>query len=327
MRVLIAGASALLLALPTSSVPAQQPAGERNATAELPLKPTRHARFTTTEGTWVSLDVSPNGQTIVFDLVGDLYTVPIAGGKATKVSEGMAFDGQPRFSPDGSKIAFVSDRSGSDNLWVMDADGKNPRAITKMEKRQFVSPEWTPDGKYIVVSRNNSLFAPVYELFLYHVDGGSGIKMTGAPAGGAQAQGGGGPPGGGGPNNYVGPAFGSDPRYVYVSARQGAGGYNQTSLGWQVAVYDRETGELYPRTASLGSGMRPTVSPDGKWLVYATRDVSVTSLRLRDLETGDERWLARDVQRDDQESRFVRDLMPGMSFTPDSRSLVLAHHG
>src|SRR5690606_15609810 len=120
--------------------------------------------------------------------------------------------------------------------------------------------------------------------YLYHVDGGSGIKMTGTQAPAGQQQGGGGPPGGGGPNNYVGAAFGDDPRYVYVAARQGAGGYNQTSMGWQVAVYDRETGQLYQRTASLGSGMRPVVSPDGRWMVYATRDVDVTSLRLRDLE-------------------------------------------
>ena len=327
MRFLIAGASALLLALPIAPVAAQRADSARGGNGELPLKPTRTATFTTTEGSWVSLDLSPDGNTIVFDLVGDLYTVPIAGGRATRITEGMAFDGQPRFSPDGKHVVYVSDRSGSDNLWIADADGKNARALTKMEKRQFVSPEWTPDGKYIVVSRNNSLFAPVYDLYLYHVDGGSGIKMTGTSAPAGPQQGGGGPPGGGGPNNYVGAAFGDDPRYVYVAARQGVGGYNQTSMGWQVAVYDRETGQLYQRTASLGSGMRPVVSPDGRWMVYATRDVDVTSLRLRDLETGDERWLARDVQRDDQESRFVRDLMPGMSFTPDSREVVTAHHG
>jgi Tol biopolymer transport system component len=328
MRFFIAGASALLLALPIAPSAAQRADSTRGGNAELPLKPTRTASFTTSEGSWVSLDVSPDGRTLVFDLVGDLYTLPIAGGKATRITEGMAFDGQPRFSPDGKRIVYVSDRTGSDNLWIADADGKNARALTKMEKRQFVSPEWTPDGKYIIVSRNNSLFAPVYDLYLYHVDGGSGIKMTGTSSGqNAQGQGGGGPPGGGGPNNFVGAAFGDDERYVYVAARQGAGGYNQTSMGWQVAVYDRETGELYQRTAALGSGMRPVVSPDGQWMVYATRDIDVTSLRLRDLETGDERWLARDVQRDDQESRFVRDLMPGMSFTPDSREVVTAHHG
>ena len=329
MRLLTA-ATALVLALPLAplSSSAQRADSARAANGELPLKPTRAATFTTSEATWASLDVSPDGQTIVFDLVGDLYTLPIAGGKATRITEGLAFDAQPRFSPDGKRIVYVSDRSGSDNLWVADVDGKNARALTKMEKRQFVSPEWTPDGKYIVVSRNNSLFAPSYDLYLYHVDGGSGIRMTGTQNQQAgQGQGGGGPGGGGGPNNFVGPAFGDDPRYVYVAARQGSGGYNQTSLGWQVAVYDRETGEIYQRTAALGSGMRPVVSPDGRWLVYATRDIDVTSLRLRDLETGDERWLVRDVQRDDQESRFTRDLMPGMSFTPDGREVIAAHHG
>src|SRR5207302_1675559 len=85
-------------------------------TDSLPLTPTRPLRFTTDEGTWVSLDVSPDGTTIVFELLGDLYTIPIAGGKATRITSGQAFDAQPRFSPDGRSIVFVSDRSGADNV-------------------------------------------------------------------------------------------------------------------------------------------------------------------------------------------------------------------
>ena len=308
---------------PAAGDSAQRPGGAQ----ELPLKPARTVRFTTDEGTWLSLDVSPDGRTIVFELVGDLYTLPVTGGKATRITEGMAFDVQPRFSPDGKQIVYVSDKNGADNLWVSDADGKNARILSRLNQRQFVSPEWTPDGKYIVVSRNNALFAPSYDLYMYHRDGGSGVRMTGSQ----QPQPGAAPPqpqaGPQRPTNHVGAAFGKDPRYVYVSARQGAGGYNQTSLGWQIFVYDRETGEIHLRTAALGSAMRPVVSPDGKWLVYATRADSVTSLRLRNLETGDETWLAENVQRDDQESRFTRDLMPGMSFTPDGQALIAAHHG
>ena len=104
----------LALASPRQAAQAQGTAGD---TAKgLPLEPARWARFTTSTGTWISLDVSPDGQTIVFDLLGDLYTLPIAGGNATRLTQGIAHDMQPRFSPDGKQVVFVSDRSGDDNL-------------------------------------------------------------------------------------------------------------------------------------------------------------------------------------------------------------------
>jgi dipeptidyl aminopeptidase/acylaminoacyl peptidase len=252
------------LALPvsiTAQAPTVTPVADTTAkdpNSDLPLKPTRTVKFTTDEGTWMDLEVSPDGRTILFDLVGDIYTVPITGGKATRLTSGMPFDVQPRYSPDGKSIAFVSDRNGSDNLWIMDADGRNPRGITKMERRQFLSPEWTPDGKYIVVSRNAALFTTQYDLFLYHKDGGSGVKMTGnnppTPPGTPNF----GPPV---PNNYVGAAFGKDGRYVYAATRLGgAGGYNQTSFGWQISVYDRETGQVFLRTNALGGALRPALT-------------------------------------------------------------------
>ncbi|MDQ2668719.1 MAG: amidohydrolase family protein, partial [Gemmatimonadota bacterium] len=95
----------------------------------------------------------------------------------------------------------------------------------------------------------------------------------------------------------------------------------------QVEMYDRSTGRLSPRTLNLGTGFRPAVSPDGKWLAYASRKMAVTGLKLRELATGDERWLANDIQRDDIESRGSRDLLPGYSWTADSKGIVLAHHG
>ena len=85
-------------------------------TVGLPLKTARTHTFTTTKGTWLSLDVSPDGKQIVFDLLGDLYSLPITGGKATRLTHGMAYDVPPRFSSDGKKVVFVSDRSGGENL-------------------------------------------------------------------------------------------------------------------------------------------------------------------------------------------------------------------
>ena len=109
----------------------------------LPLEPARWARFTATEGTWISLDVSPDGQTIVFDLLGDLYTMPITGGAATRLTSGMGHDMQPRFSPDGERIVFVSDRSGDNNIWLIPASGGEATQVSKGVGSRFLSPEWS----------------------------------------------------------------------------------------------------------------------------------------------------------------------------------------
>ena len=167
--------------------------------SELPLIPTRALRFTTDEGTWMSLDLSPDGKTIVFDLLGDLYTIPAGGGAATRITSGSGFDGQPRFAPDGKSIVFVSDRSGSENLWLVDPDGKRVRPLTRGNAQAFVSPDFTPDGQYVVASKGG-------DLWLYHVGGGSGLRLTGvtpAPTGGGP----GGPPA---PVNFMGASVSPD---------------------------------------------------------------------------------------------------------------------
>src|SRR3954463_14105155 len=177
----------LSLALIVPAALVAQDSTTRNANARpdpiqegLPLKPTRTIAFTTDVGSWMSLDVSPDGQTIVFDHLGDLYTVPMSGGKATPLTRGMAMDAQPRFSPDGKRIVFVSDRGGAANLWIMSLDKKDTVQVTRERTQSFDSPEWTPDGKYILGSRGNNLM-------MYHVEGGSGVQI-GAPPPGAAAQ-------------------------------------------------------------------------------------------------------------------------------------------
>ncbi|MGE0556430.1 MAG: amidohydrolase, partial [Gemmatimonadales bacterium] len=310
--------AAVLLAGVTAAGTAQAPSDSARRTApnsDLPLIPSRPLKFSTDEGTWLSLDLSADGRTIVFDLLGDIYTVPVAGGAATRITSGSAFDGQPRFSPDGKTIVFVSDRSGSENMYLMDPDGGNLRPLTRGANQAYVSPDWTPDGQYVVVSRSN-------DLWLYHRNGGSGLRLTGNAPATATGRG-----GGNAPANFMGAAVSPDGRYVYASARTGPAGYNQMMGTTQVVMYDRETGDVSPRSLNLGTGFRPAVSPDGKWLAYGSRRMAVTGLKIRDLATGDERWLATEIQRDDIESRGSRDLLPGYSWTPDSKGIVLAHHG
>ncbi|MBC7893926.1 MAG: PD40 domain-containing protein, partial [Cytophagaceae bacterium] len=265
----------------------------------LPLKPTRTVAFTTKVGHWMSLDVSPDGQTLVFDLLGDLYTLPMAGGKATPLTRGMGFDAQPRFSPDGKRVVYVSDRDGGYNLYQLSLDKRDTVQMTRGKTNTYESPDWTPDGKYVVVTRN-------MKLHLYHADGGTGQQLIREPA----------------PLRTLGAAVSPDGRYIWYHARTGQWLYNTPLGDYDLMVYDRQTGQAATRSSRWGSAMRPTLSPDGRWMVYVTRHIDTTRLRIRDLRSGDERWLVNRVQRDDQESRATLDVYPGMSFTPDSRTLV-----
>ena len=299
----------LLVASPLAAQRPGAPPGGAPA-RPLPLDTARHAEFTATKGTWISLDVSPDGQTIVFDLLGDLYTLPIAGGTATRLLGGLAFDAQPRWSPDGKKVVFISDRSGGDNVWTLSLDLKDTTQITQGNTALYVSPAWTPDGKYIVVSRAGGLGAAA-KLQMYHVDGGSGLPVIREPA----------------PFKTLGAAFTPDGRYIWFAGRNGDWQYNAILPQYELGRYDRETGEFIRMTTRYGSAFRPAISPDGKWLVYGTRWHAETGLRIRDLGTGEERWLAYPVQRDEQESRATLDVLPGYSFTPDSRSIVVSYGG
>jgi Tol biopolymer transport system component len=274
---------------------------------DLPLEAARTIPIKTNEGTWMSLDVSPDGKTIVFDFLGDIFTMPISGGKPVAFTKGMAFDSNPRFSPDGTKISFISDRSGGENIWWFSVDNKDSLQVTKGNTDHYQSAEWTPDGNYLVGSRGTRNF----KLWMFHREGGSGAQLINKP------------------DNLktVEPSFGSDGRYIWFSQRIGAWNYNAQLPQYQLAIYDRETGETEVETARYGSAFSPTLSPDGKWLAYGSRYNDQTGLLIRDLSSGDEKWLAYPVQRDEQESIAPLGVLPAMSFTPDSKNVVASYGG
>jgi Tol biopolymer transport system component len=312
-------------------------------TQSLPLITSRALKFTTDEASWISLDVSPNGQTIVFDILGDLYTLPIAGGKATRITSGMGWDQQPRYSPDGSQIAFVSDRNGAKNVWIANADGTKPHIITKSDRINFSSPIWSADGQYVIAARSG-------QLWIYHKDGGSGLQITGLRADGAPAAGG--PPA----PQHLGAAPAADPRYLWVNVSGNVpstflattvpdqttdaadderqddahGRSNPRRLGqYQIGQFDRETGKTLVRSHEADGAFRPVASPDGKWLVYAVRYDGREGLKVRDLASGEDHWLLMNVQRDNTQGGGAndRDVYPGSAFTPDSRSLITSFNG
>jgi Tol biopolymer transport system component/imidazolonepropionase-like amidohydrolase len=293
----------------------------------LPLKPAGKISFSTDEGTWMSLDLSPDGQTIVFDLAGDIYTLPVGGGEAKRIVGGdLGFESQPKFSPDGKLIAFISDRSGGENLYVCKPDGSDIKPITKgrgTDITYYLSPSWTPDGSYLIASRADRGIS-TYHPYMWHKDGGTGVSIGTPPPP---------PPTPGQPApaapqlNKMGAAASPDGKYIYWAQRTGAFNYNAQFPIWQIYHFDRNTSETVRLTNAQGSAMRPVLSPDGKQLVYATRYQLQTALRVRDLETNEERWLISHVTRDDQESRATRDTFPGYAFTPDGKALIVTIDG
>ena len=269
----------------------------------------------------MSVDVLPDGKTLVFDLVGHLYTLPIEGGPAKEITTGLSFDSQPRYSPDGKHIVFVSDRSGDDNLWIVNVDGSAPRPLSFEDHAMFTSPEWSADGEYVLVSRKKPHFyKSAFELWEYDLNGGSGVAITKSNATDAT------PPEKW--HNALGVARAPDGHHLYYAHKSG---YFSTQVKfplWQIARRDLQTGEEDTITSAQGSAFRPQVSRDGTKLVYATRYDSETALRLRDLVTGEDRWLKSPVQHDDQESYFSsRDLLPGYAFLPDGKEIVISYGG
>jgi Tol biopolymer transport system component len=274
---------------------------------DLPLKPEREIKFNTKEGTWISVDVSPDGRTIAFDLMGDIYTMPATGGKATPVTTGIAWETHPRFSPDGKKLLFTSDRTGSDNIWYIDFEKKDTVQLTKDKVDDFPSAVWSADGEYIIASKGRR----TPKLWMYHKDGGGGIQLIDQPA----------------QLKTIDPFVSADGNTIYFSQRSGSWNYNALLPQYQLGTYDREKGRVNTITSRYGSAFTPTLSKDGNWLVYGSRYEDKTGLVLRNLKNGDERWLAYPVQRDEQESIAPQGVLPGMAFTPDSKALIASYNG
>ena len=291
----------------------------------------------------MSTDISPDGRWVVFDLLGQIYRVPAEGGTAEALTQGsgVALNFHPRISPDGKTIAFISDRSGQNNLWLMDADGSHPRAVFTDLNVRASEPAWTPDGQFIVVHReaippsNRPATTGGNGLWMYHRDGGEGTELV-AAAGRA------------GP---AAPSVSADGKYVFYHTTMANVTDDEPLSGLQqLRRLELRTGQIVDVTAgestgpasnriSSGGAVQPEVSPDGRWLAFAREipDGTIsfkghrfgprTALWLRDLKTGAERMAMDPIEQQAAAGSYSLGVLPRYHWAADGRSIVIAEGG
>jgi imidazolonepropionase-like amidohydrolase/Tol biopolymer transport system component len=267
-------------------------------------------------GTWMSVDVSPDGKQLVFDLLGDLYTLPIGGGEAHALTHSIAWEMQPRFSPDGKQIAFTSDAGGGDNIWVMNSDGSDVHAVTKETYRLLNSPVWHPSGQYLAAHKHFSGTRSIGsgEIWLYHTSAtGTGVALNEKPNW---------------QKDLGEPAFSKDGRYLYYSQDTTPGTafeYNKDSHGqiYQIFRRDLQEGKTRAFVSGAGGAIRPTPSPDGKYLAFVRRVKNQSTLFIKDTHTGIEKAAWPELERDLQEAWAIHGVYPAFNWLPDSKEIVL----
>ena len=277
---------------------------------------TRAVPIDVEEGTWMNVDVSPDGRTIAFDLLGDIYTIPVSGGTATRIAEGIPFEMQPAFSPDGRKIAFTSDRGGGDNIWIMNADGSDKRQVTEEKFRLLNEPTWSRDGNYIAARKHFTTQRSLGtgEIWMYHLGGGDGVLLVKRASESLQKE-------------LGEPEFTPDGTGIYYTRNVSPGNtfqYAQDSNAslFEIERYDIADGEVYTVVQGAGGAVRPTPSPDGNKLAFVRRERGKSKLYVKDLVSGDITRIFDALDQDMQETWAVHGVYPTMDWMPDSKSVV-----
>ena len=328
------------------------PANDPSVTLMPPQGTPRVIDFTTDEGTWLSLDVSPDGQWIAFDLLAHIYRVPITGGEAETLTQnsGMALNFHPAWSPDGRRIAFISDRQGQNNVWVMDADGGNPRPVFLDHDTRFMAPAWAPDGSRLVAVRvyptpGRGWHRQISEIWELPLEGGEPKRLLADRL-----------------TQYDSPRFSPDGRYLYFQVSYSTGeGLGMLVAGHRIQRMElasgqvenvrttgparlspefvealRQTGWAADNAIDPPAALVPIPSPDGKQVAFALerRDTAFTwrgheyapstSLVVRDLASGAERAILAPAAKDltQVNAQYGYGSFPRFAWTPDGRAVI-----
>ncbi len=279
-------------------------------------QPFTEVEFTVTEGTWMSVDVSPDGRTLLFDMLGDIYSIPASGGDATLVRGGPAMQRQPRFSPDGKRILFLSDASGGDNLWVANVDGSDPKQVSQETLNKVTNPAWAPDGRYVVAQKSYTTVAGLLggsEIWMFHLEGGMGRILVPAPET---------------KKTIHEPTFSPDGGYLYYTedvnlAPAAVGFRNANQPNFATKRRDLASGETRQIIGGFGSATTAQISPDGKRIAFVRRVKEKTVLFVYNTDTGEQRPVYDALDRDAQVGIGQYGYYPHFDWFPDSRSIAI----
>ena len=314
----------LALCLATIGMPGWADADENSVGSWVVDEPPTTANFTvatidTQEGTWMSVDVSPDGRLLVFDLLGDLYLLDIEGGQARSLTEGMAWDIQPRFSPDGKEVAFVSDRAGGDNIWVIALDSGETRQISFETFRLLNSPVWHPSGDFIAAKKHftTSRSLGTGEIWLYESnpkDKTSGVRLVKRPNENYQKE-------------LGEPAFSSDGKSLFYTQSASPGNtfiYHEDSHGglFEIKRLNLDDGETDTVVSGFGGAVRAVPSPKDNTLAFVKRIRTESKLFVIDLNSQRQTLVADDLDPDMQETWGVYGLYPNMAWSPEGTHII-----
>lgn len=276
-------------------------------------QPSREVGVEVTEGTWMSVDVSPDGRTLVFDLLGDIYSLPASGGEVTLLHSGPAMQRMPSFSSDGRRLLYMSDASGADNAWISNVDGSQPRQITRETSAILTAATWGPQDDYIAAVRINPTFTGrgTGEIRQYDLDGGTGRVLVETPAS----------------ERDVGEmAFSPEGRFVYYTERINAPFVYVDANHINYVIRRREiaTGKSEQIIGGFGSATTAQLSPDGKRLAFVRRVREKTVLFVYDVESGEQRAVYDKLDRDLHASYEPQaSYYPRFDWFPDNRHVAI----